>query len=30
MQKPAMNCAPALSNDGGTLYIAVNTATPPG
>jgi hypothetical protein len=23
-----MNCAPALSNDGGTLYIAVNTASP--
>jgi hypothetical protein len=26
IQKPAMNCAPALSNDGATLYIAVNTA----
>ena len=26
IQKPAMNCAPALSNDGGTLYIAVNIA----
>ncbi|MDP3736569.1 MAG: hypothetical protein Q8R02_04220 [Hyphomonadaceae bacterium] len=26
IQKPAMNCAPALSNDGGTVYIAVNTA----
>jgi hypothetical protein len=24
IQKPAMNCAPALSNDGGTVYIAVN------
>lgn len=24
VQKPAMNCAPALSNDGGTVYIAVN------
>jgi hypothetical protein len=30
IQKPAMNCAPALSNDGGTLYIAVNTAVTPG
>jgi len=27
IQKPAMNCAPALSNDGKTLYIAVNIAT---
>jgi hypothetical protein len=26
IQKPAMNCAPALSNDGGTVYIAVNIA----
>jgi hypothetical protein len=26
IQKPAMNCAPALSPDGGTLYIAVNIA----
>ena len=26
IQKPAMNCAPALSNDGTTVYIAVNTA----
>ena len=26
IQKPAMNCAPALSLDGGTVYIAVNTA----
>jgi hypothetical protein len=24
VQKPAMNCAPALSNDGSTVYIAVN------
>lgn len=24
IQKPVMNCAPALSLDGGTLYIAVN------
>lgn len=24
VQKPAMNCAPALSTDGATLYIAVN------
>lgn len=24
VQKPAMNCAPALSTDGGTVYIAVN------
>ena len=24
IQKPAMNCAPALSNDGATLYIAVS------
>jgi hypothetical protein len=26
IQKPAMNCAPAISNDGSTVYIAVNTA----
>jgi hypothetical protein len=26
IQKPAMNCAPALSNDGATVYIAVNIA----
>jgi hypothetical protein len=26
IQKPAMNCAPALSNDGSTVYIAVNIA----
>lgn len=26
IQKPAMNCAPAISNDGATIYIAVNTA----
>ncbi len=26
IQKPAMNCAPALSNDGSTVYIAVNVA----
>jgi hypothetical protein len=25
IQKPAMNCAPALSTDGATVYIAVNT-----
>jgi hypothetical protein len=24
IQKPAMNCAPAISNDGSTVYIAVN------
>ena len=24
IQKPAMNCAPAISIDGGTIYIAVN------
>jgi hypothetical protein len=30
IQKPAMNCAPAISNDGGTVYIAVNTAATPG
>ena len=30
IQKPAMNCAPALSNDGTTVYIAVNTAVTPG
>ena len=29
IDKPAMNCAPAISNDGATLYIAVNTAAPP-
>ena len=28
--KPAMNCAPALSNDGATLYIAVNINSTPG
>jgi len=27
IQKPAMNCAPALSPDGSTLYIAVNIAS---
>lgn len=27
IQKPAMNCAPAISNDGATVYIAVNTAS---
>jgi hypothetical protein len=26
IQKPAMNCAPAISADGSTVYIAVNTA----
>lgn len=25
IQKPAMNCAPAISHDGSTIYIAVNT-----
>jgi hypothetical protein len=32
IQKPAMNCAPAISPDGTTVYIAVNTsgATPRG
>jgi hypothetical protein len=30
IQKAAMNCAPALSNDGATLYIAVNTASQAG
>jgi hypothetical protein len=30
IQKPAMNCAPALSIDGSTLYIAVNIASAPG
>ena len=30
IQKPVMNCAPALSNDGATVYIAVNTAAAPG
>ncbi|MBN8814078.1 MAG: hypothetical protein J0J06_01365 [Sphingomonas sp.] len=25
IRKPAMNCAPAISNDGTTVYIAVNT-----
>lgn len=28
IQKPAMNCAPALSIDGGTVYIAVNRGAP--
>ncbi|MBT2187784.1 hypothetical protein [Sphingobium nicotianae] len=27
IQKPAMNCAPAISNDGTAVYIAVNTAS---
>jgi hypothetical protein len=27
IDKPAMNCAPALSNDGSTLYIAVNNVS---
>jgi hypothetical protein len=26
IEKPAMNCAPAISHDGSTIYIAVNTA----
>lgn len=30
IQKPAMNCAPALSPDGSTVYIAVNTNQAPG
>jgi hypothetical protein len=30
IDKPAMNCAPAISNDGRTVYIAVNTAAAPG
>jgi hypothetical protein len=30
IQKPAMNCGPALSIDGSTVYIAVNTASTPG
>jgi hypothetical protein len=30
IQKPAMNCAPAISNDGATVYIAVNTAAATG
>ena len=30
VQKPAMNCAPVLSNDGSTVYIAVNIAATPG
>lgn len=30
IQKPAMNCAPALSNDGATVYIAVNRNVTPG
>jgi hypothetical protein len=30
VQKPAMNCAPALSNDGATVYIAVATASETG
>jgi hypothetical protein len=29
IQKPAMNCAPALSTDGSTVYIAVNTNAAP-
>ena len=27
IDKPVMNCAPALSNDGATLYIAVNNSS---
>lgn len=30
IQKPAMNSAPALSSDGATVYVAVNTAAVPG
>lgn len=30
IQKVAMNCAPSLSNDGNTVYIAVNTNQAPG
>src|SRR3712207_4402633 len=30
IQKPAMNCAPALSIDGSTVYIAVNLNAAPG
>jgi hypothetical protein len=30
IQKPAMNCAPAISNDGTTVYVAVNIAAAPG
>ncbi|HEV7689261.1 MAG TPA: hypothetical protein VGO52_00480, partial [Hyphomonadaceae bacterium] len=30
IQKVAMNCAPALSNDGATVYIAMNTAAQAG
>ena len=30
IQKPAMNCAPALSADGSTVYIAVNRNITPG
>lgn len=30
IQKPAMNCAPAISNDENTIYIAVNKAATPG
>lgn len=30
IQKPAMNCAPAISIDGTTVYIAVNIAAAPG
>ena len=28
IEKPAMNCAPAISIDGGTVYIAVNRGSP--
>jgi hypothetical protein len=30
IQKPAMNCAPTISNDGTTVYVAVNIAAAPG
>ena len=30
IEKPAMNCAPALSLDGGTVYVAVNRGPPGG